>query len=75
VDEAHSLSNQTQQDQTSIKQLIEQLAQLQEIQNLNTELPTGAVAAATQTLLKAQQKFGRQDMKTCRLTRNSSCNE
>jgi len=49
VDEVHSLRDRTQKHQTSIRQLGEQFAQLREIYNLSTALPTGAVTAATQT--------------------------
>jgi len=48
-------------NQTSIRQLGEQVSPLRELQNLNTTVPTGATAAATEKLLRAQQNL---DVKT-----------
>jgi len=57
VVEVHKLRDQTHQDQTSIRQPGEQVAQLRELQNLNTAIPTSAAAAATETLLRAQRNL------------------
>jgi len=57
VDEVHGLRDQTQHDQTSMRQIGDEVAHFRDLQQQNSSLTTGAPIEATDTLLRAQRSL------------------